>query len=80
VLLGTGLLQNVLLNHLLLFLVLPLFDLVRCMLSILLEAHTGDHLYHIHNVGGIGQVALATFCHFYQVIPNKPANRKGSGS
>jgi hypothetical protein len=80
VLLGTGLLQNVLLNHLLFFLVLPLFDLVRCMLRILLEADTGDHLYHIHNVWSIGQVAFPTFCHFHQVIPDKSANREGSCS
>jgi hypothetical protein len=40
VLLGAGLLQNVLLHHMLLLLMLPLFDLVRCMLNILLEADT----------------------------------------
>jgi hypothetical protein len=59
---------------LLLFLMLPLFDLVRCMLNILLETDTRDHLYHIHDVGGIGQVALPTLSYFHQVIPNESAN------
>jgi hypothetical protein len=44
------------------------------MLNIFLEAHAGDHLYHIHDVRGIRQVALATFSHFYQVKPNESAD------
>jgi hypothetical protein len=57
---------------------LPLLDLIRTLLTILLENVASDQLNYVHDIGCIREVVHSILHACDQIIPNKLADREGA--